>query len=420
MFHDVRMRGFRRRADVEEAQAWLDCLPLERRVEEIPLEAAAGRVLAEALTSTVDVPAFTRSAMDGWALRGEATFGAAETDPIVLEVVGTSLPGRPHDGTLGPGEAIRIMTGAPVPAGADTVLRAEDGTQDGRTLRVRAAVPVGKHVGAPGEDIRAGREVLPAGRVLRPQDLGVISSIGHAQPKVFAQPKVHVIVTGDEILVPGQRPDGVCIVDANSPMLRALIDRDGGHANHIAFLPDHEAGLRTELTHVHPDVFEPFGTDVVIVTGGSSVGQEDHAPRLLSELGELRFHGVGLRPAAPAGMGTLAGIPVFLLPGNPVSCLCAYDFFAGRVVRRLGGRDPAWPYAMQRGALTRKIASVLGRVDYVRVKVDGAAIEPLMARGASILSSTTEADGFVIVPKDHEGWPEGTDVEVHLYDVLRS
>jgi molybdopterin molybdotransferase len=165
---------------------------------------------------------------------------------------------------------------------------------------------------------------------------------------------------------------------------------------------------------------EACAADILLVTGGSSVGDEDHAPRLLAELGTLRFHGVGLRPAAPVGMGVLGTRPVFLLPGNPVSCLCAYDFFAGRVVRRLGGRDPAWPYATQRGTLARKIASVLGRVDYVRVKVEDSAVEPLMARGASILSSTTEADGFVIVPKDHEGWPAGADVEVHLYDVRRS
>jgi molybdopterin molybdotransferase len=412
MFRDVRMRGFRRRTDVDEVQAWLDALSLEARVEHVALSEAHGRVLAQPLVSPVDVPAFARSAMDGWALQGEQTFGAAETDPIQLEVVGTSLPGSPYEGTVARGQAVRIMTGAPVPAGADTVLRAEDGQQEGDELRIRAVAPVGKNVGHVGEDIRAGQTLLPAGRVLRPQDLGVASSIGSGTLDVVARPLVEVLVTGDEILQPGAVPDGVHIVDANSPMLAALIARDGGRAAPIRFLPDGEEPLRQRLAGSQ--------ADVVLVTGGSSVGQEDHAPRLLSELGELRFHGVGLRPAAPAGMGTIGARPVFLLPGNPVSCLCAYDFFAGRVVRRLAGRDPAWPYAARRALLGRKIASVLGRVDYVRVKWDGDVVEPVMARGASILSSTTEADGFVIVPKDHEGWPEDTEVDVFLYDVLRA
>ncbi|MDJ0522714.1 MAG: molybdopterin molybdotransferase MoeA [Planctomycetota bacterium] len=411
MFHDVRMRGFRRRADVADVQAWLDALPLPRRLEQVTLEHAARRVLAADLVSEVDVPAFARSAMDGWALRGEQTFGAAETDPIALDVVGTSLPGAPFEGTVEAGQAVRIMTGAPVPDGADTVLRAEDGRQEDDTLHVRAAVPVGKNVGHVGEDIRAGDPVLRAGRALRPQDLGVASSVGCAALEVVAEPTVELLVTGDEILEPGAQPDGVHIVDANSPMLRALIARDGGNLTSVRFLPDDEAQLR--------DALVASDADVLLVTGGSSVGQEDHAPRLLAELGELRYHGVGLRPAAPAGMGTLGKRPIFLLPGNPVSCLCAYDFFAGRVVRRMTGRDPAWPYAAQRGRLARKIASVLGRVDYVRVRLGPDGVEPVMARGASILSSTTEADGFVIVPKDHEGWPEGTEVEVHLYDVLR-
>jgi len=412
MFEDVRMRGFRRRADVDDVCSWLDALPLERKVEAVPLAAAHGRTLAAALVSTVDVPAFARSAMDGWALRGADTFGAAETDPVVLAVVGTSLPGRPHAGEVGPGQAVRIMTGAPLPAGADTVLRAEDGAEQGGVLRARAAVPVGMHVGSVGEDIRAGAGLLPGGRVLRPQDLGLASSIGCGRLEVFVRPSVELLVTGDEILEPGSTPDGVRIVDANSPMLAALVARDGGLVAPVRFLPDGEEPLRTTLAG--------SAADVLIVTGGSSVGQEDHAPRLLAELGELRFHGMGLRPAAPTGVGTIAGRPVFLLPGNPVSCLCAYDFFAGRVVRRLVGRDPQWPYATRRGRLARKIASVLGRVDYVRVTLAGDVVEPVMARGASILSSTTESDGFVIVPRDHEGWPEGHEVEVHLYDVLRA
>jgi molybdopterin molybdotransferase len=154
---------------------------------------------------------------------------------------------------------------------------------------------------------------------------------------------------------------------------------------------------------------------LVLVSGGSSVGREDHVPILLAEHGELAVHGVAMRPSSPTGMGRLGGRLVFLLPGNPVSCLCAYDFFAGRAIRALGGRSREWPYRRVTARLTRKLVSVVGRVDYARVYFDGATAEPLAISGASVLSSVTRADGFVIVPADSEGFPEGAEVEIFLY-----
>jgi molybdopterin molybdotransferase len=219
---------------------------------------------------------------------------------------------------------------------------------------------------------------------------------------------VDLLVTGDELLPAGSPPLGTRIADANSPMLRALLERDGAVLGSLALVPDEASRLEAALRTARGDV--------VVVTGGSSVGLEDHAPRLLASLGELAFHGIALRPAAPTGLGRLDGRTVFLLPGNPVSCLCAYDLLVGRLLRRLAARDPAWPYPLRRLPLRRKLASVLGRVDYVRVRVTEGEVEPLMARGASILSSTTEADGFVLVPRDLEGWAAGHEVDVWLYD----
>jgi molybdopterin molybdotransferase len=156
--------------------------------------------------------------------------------------------------------------------------------------------------------------------------------------------------------------------------------------------------------------------DVILVSGGSSVGQEDHAPRILAEDGELVFHGIAMRPSSPAGLGRLGSRLVFLLPGNPVSCLCAYDFFAGRAIRALGGRPRDWPYPSCRRKLRRKLVSTVGRVDYARVRIVRDEVEPLAISGAAILSSTTRADGFVVVPEDSEGYAEGTEVELFLYD----
>jgi molybdopterin molybdotransferase len=155
--------------------------------------------------------------------------------------------------------------------------------------------------------------------------------------------------------------------------------------------------------------------DLVIVSGGSSVGEEDHAPMLVARHGELAIHGIAMRPSSPTGIGKLDGRLVFLLPGNPVSCLCAYDFFAGRAIRLLGGLPAAWPYVQRRLRLNRKLASVVGRVDYARVAIVDEQVEPLAIGGASILTSTTRADGFIVVPQDSEGYPAGAEVDVWLY-----
>ena len=157
------------------------------------------------------------------------------------------------------------------------------------------------------------------------------------------------------------------------------------------------------------------GADVVLVSGGSSVGTEDHAPNIIREAGELPIHGVAMRPSSPAGIGRIGSTLIFLVPGNPVSCLCAYDFFAGRAIRRLAGLNPDWPHRSSIGTLRSKIVSQVGRVDYCRIRITDGQIEPVALSGASILSSTTRANGFVIVPSALEGYAAGTEVEVLLY-----
>lgn len=406
---DVRMRGFSHRATVEQAIAWVDsvlpALP-ELPTESVPLLEASGRVLAQDLTSRVNVPNFARSMMDGFAVRSEQTYGATAYNPLPLRIIGTCLPGKPFPGIVGSGQSVRIMTGAPLPAGADAVLPVENTEFDDQTVQVMGEVSAGKHIGQIGEDIRAGEIIQPAGRRLRPQDLGVISSIGIAEFRAIRQPRVRIVITGNELLPAGTPPHGCQIADANGPMLQALVLRDGGVPLVRDIVPDNPDALRAAL---HDDA------DVILVSGGSSVGQEDFVPTLLAQEGELAIHGVAMRPSSPAGMGRLEGRLVFLLPGNPVSCLCAYDFFAGRAIRALSGRSPDWPYRRVRVVLSRKLVSTVGRVDYARVQVHGCNAEPLAVSGASVLSSTTRADGFVIVPADSEGFPEGAEVEVYLY-----
>ena len=403
------MRGFSERATVEQAIAWLESVlpPFESLpVEEVSLLDGATRILAHEVKSLVNVPAFTRSMMDGYALLGEQSYGASNYNPLPLQIIGTCFPGRPFDGHVLPGQAVRIMTGAPLPDGADAVLPVENSSTQGQTLLVMGEVTAGKHIGQIGEDVSAGEVILPARRLLRPQDIGVVASIGVGRLPVIRRPRVRIIITGNELLPAGTPPEGCRIADANGPMLLGLVHRDGGTAITGDIVPDCPDALRAALADE---------ADVILVSGGSSVGQEDYVPKLLSEAGELAIHGVAMRPSSPAGMGRLNNRLVFLLPGNPVSCLCAYDFFAGRAIRALGGRSQDWPYRRQKYRLSRKLVSTVGRVDYARVRVSGVEAEPLAISGASVLSSTTRADGFVIVPADCEGYPEGDEIEVFLY-----
>jgi molybdopterin molybdotransferase len=407
-FFDVRMKGFRNRAEVADALALLD-----RRVKALPREpiaaaAAAGRVLAAEVIAPAAVPAFDRAAMDGYALRAQETFGAGIYQPLELNVVGSSLPAHPFVGQVAPGQAVRIMTGAPMPEGADAVLPAEAAQETAGKIRVTEPVSPQRHVGRRGEDVAAGQAVLPVGRQLRPQDVGLLASIGISLVQVIRRPRVRILATGDELVPAGTVPKAYQIVDSNSVMLSALARRDGAEIAAMELLPDERQRIRSAMTAAPGDV--------LLMCGGSSVGQEDHAPALVAELGELPIHGLALRPASPSGIGFLGEQVVFLLPGNPVSCLCAYDLFAGRSIRLLGGRPSAMPYRTRRLPLGAKIVSAVGRVDYVRVKVIGDRIEPLAVSGAGLLSTTTAADGFVLVERDREGHAAGEEVTVFLYD----
>jgi molybdopterin molybdotransferase len=410
MVRDVRMRGFADRADVEEVDRFLQARAKPLPPEEVELLDCVGRVLCEQVVAAVNVPGFPRSAMDGYALRGEETFGASDYDPIAFDVVGISLPGAPFDGEVGPGQATRIMTGAPIPKGADAVVMAEvcRESEKGDRVEISEAVAPQRNVGAVGEDIRRGELVLRSGRRLRPQDAGLLSSIGASKVTCVRRPRVALVITGDELLPPGSAPSGAQIVDSNSVVLRALLERDGGELQPFEILPDRPELIRAAIANEE--------ADVVLVSGGSSVGQEDHAPRLLAELGQVDFHGISMRPSSPTGMGRIDGRFVFLLPGNPVSCLAAYEFFAGPTLRGLGGRTRDWPHRRTTLPLARKIASVIGRTDYVRVAIEDGRAVPLATSGASILSSTVRAAGAVIVPRGQEGMAEGAEVEVLLYD----
>lgn len=404
---DVRMRGFGRRTDVRTLIRLIETRVRPLASEPIELPQAWGRVLAEDLLAPSSVPSFPRAAMDGYAVRAADCAGADVASPRMLRVVGEALPGRAYVGAVGPGDAVRIMTGSPLPEGADAIVRAESAREQAGAVAIFEAVEPGRHAVRPGEDIEVGSVLLRAGRQLRPQDVGVLAAVGATPVPAVRQPCAAVFVTGDELLPCGSRPSGFRVVDSNSVMLSALLRRDGVRHVRIEMLRDRHDVIR--------DAVASAVEDLILVSGGTSVGAEDHGPQVVRELGELLAHGVALRPAGPTGFGVVRDRPTFLMPGNPGSCQCAYDLFVSVAARRLGGLAGDTPYTPTEAALTRGIVSVAGRTDYVRVRLHRDEAEPLTASGATSLGAAARADGFVLVPPETESLAAGDRVVVWRY-----
>lgn len=424
MGHSIRMRGFRSRSEVTDVIDILDTAsPLASEL--VTVSECAGRNLTQEVVAPINVPGFVRAAVDGYAIRGEDSFGASEQNPLLLQVLGTSLPGRPFAGSVGHQQAVRITTGAPVPEGADAVIQAEltqlpagQRLEQPNQVELVGSVAPQKHMGQVGEDVSRGETILRPPRRLRPQDAGVLASLSIAEVPVVRRPRVQMLVTGSELVAPGNRPGPHQIVDSNSVLLAGLVARDRGRWLPPIRVADGEQSLTRGL-----DQLISGQADILLVSGATSVGLEDLMPTVLATRGKLLIHGVAMRPASPTGLGQLHdGRFVLLLPGNPVSCLCAYEFFVGPLVRRLEGHPQPWrwPHPQRRLQLARKIVSKIGRVDFVRVGIaeheGGDQVVPIATSGASNLSSAVRAAGVVVVERDLEGLAPETWVNVHLFD----
>jgi molybdopterin molybdotransferase len=309
------MSGFAHRSSVAEAIAWTDSVLPSLETEKIALDRSTDRVLAQAITSRVDVPGFRRGMMDGFAVRASDLRKASASEPVVLRVVGDIYPGKPYLSPLSSKHAIRIMTGAPMPPEGDAVIPVEDVRLQDDQIVVSHPVAVGKHVGLPGEDVASGTLVLAAGRRIRPQDIGLLSSIGIDAVEVLCKPRVHLITTGNELLPAGTPPKDFMITDANSPMLESLICRDGGCVTSTGIVPDDpECILKAFQAEV----------EIIIVSGGSSVGLEDRfSPARKSSFLPLRIR-FFCWPSYPEidWAGSSIAVPGTETPARGIYALC--------------------------------------------------------------------------------------------------
>lgn len=390
------------------------------RTETIPVESGAGRVLGESLSAPRAVPHYDRAAMDGFAVRAEDTFGATERSPERLAETADVVE---------PGTAVPVHTGSAIPDGADAVVMVEYTERRESGLDVFDAVSVGENIAPAGEDVDEGQELFDAGGKLAPADLGICRATGIDELTVRERPTVSVIPTGEE-LVESDPADGQ-IVETNGLTVSSLVDQWGGQATYRDIVTDDKEKLRSAIE-------SDLDHDIVVTTGGSSVGERDLVPDVVESLGEVHVHGVAIKPGYPVALGSAKETPILMLPGYPVSCLLNAVLFARPAVAARGGWTPRSPPTID-AVLTEKIPSDVGSRTFARVQVEisqpKSALEsesegesdseiaentaratPLRASGAGALSSVAMADGWVVVPESREGIPAGETVPVQQWD----
>jgi molybdopterin molybdotransferase len=378
----------------------------------IPLGEALRRVPARPVTAPHPLPGFARSTVDGYAVRAADTYGVSEGLPGYLTVTGAVLMGTEPDIAVAPGCAVSMPTGGALPPGADAVVMIEYTAEAmPGTIEVVRPVAPGDGMVRADEDARIGQEIIPDGRVLRPQDLGMLAAAGVTSVRVHARPVVTIFSTGDEVvpaetqaLKPGQ------VRDATAAALAALVEDAGGTPVLGGIIPDDPAALEEALRAALE------ASDVIVISAGSSVGARDETATAVARLGApgIWCHGLAVKPGKPTLLADCGGVPVIGLPGNPRSALVVFRLIGMPVIRQVGGCTVPPPEPSARARLSRDLASATGRLDVVQVKVSEGTATPVFGLSA-LLSVLTAADGYIVIPEEATGLDAGTEVDVTLY-----
>jgi molybdenum cofactor synthesis domain-containing protein len=382
--------------------------------EEIHLLDAYNRVLKENIVSALDIPPFNRSTVDGFAVQAEDTFGAEENQPVTLSVRGVVNVGEQPKIRVGKGEAAEIVTGAPVPDGADAVVMVEDTDNENGKLRVYRAVTKDGNVMKKGSDIKKGETVLNAGQVLGASEIGVLAALGLTKAKVFTVPVVAVLSTGGEVTEPGKALPAGKIYDINAYSLSTAVRESGGNPVYLGVVPDDEAALRKALERALASA------DLVLTSGGVSVGPHDLTPQIVDSLGEpgVFVSGIAVKPGKPTTVALVCGKPVFSLPGHPTSALLLFHLLAHPVIQVMSGRTTTEAKTVKALAVARMF-SAKGRRTFVMVRLKrdelkGLVAEPVETGASGAITTLAKADGFVEVPADQQFIDAGEEVNVGL------
>jgi len=387
-------------------------------VETVPLDDALHRVCGADIASPEDLPPLPRSTMDGYAVRAADTFGASDSIPALLDVAGAVMMGKiPAGITVGPGQAAAIPTGGFLPQGADAVVMVEYTSPAGEgAIEISRPVTIGENVLGKAEDAARGETIIPAGKRLLPQEIGLLAGLGITRVSVHRRPRVTIISTGDEIVPVTDTPTPGRIRDINAHSLTALVRAAGGEAQMFAPVPDDPVLLRDALDRALASA------DVVVLSGGSSVGERDHMLHVVSSLpgSVVHAHGIAISPGKPTLIASVGGKPVFGLPGHPVSALVVAQVFLAPFLLYLQGQElKRTPAGLRVSAvLASSVHSAQGREDYVRIKLEerqglpGA--RPVFGK-SGMLSTLVKADGFIVLPIHAEGLPAGETVDVFLF-----
>jgi molybdopterin molybdotransferase len=358
---------------------------------------AQGCVLAEDVAARGSLPGFTNSAMVGYAVRAQDVGGASPDAPVLLPVVNDIAAGNTAPLSLAPGQTMRIMTGAPMPRGADAVVPVE--ATDGGVVRVQVTVPsvVGQHVREEGDDIHAGDVVLRRGTLLGPGQIALLAAAGLSRIRVVPRPRVVILSTGDELVEVGASPSFGQIIDSNSVMLSAAVTAVGATPFRVGGVPDDARVLKDTLEG------QLVRADAIVTTGGVSMGAFDTVKEVLSRVGTMQFDKVAMRPGMPQGFGVLGegAVPVFTLPGNPVSALVSFHVFVAPALRALAGRpEPSWPPGYLPAVAAERFTSVAGKMEFVRVVLDEDRARLAGGQGSQMLGSHAAADALAVIPED--------------------
>jgi molybdenum cofactor synthesis domain-containing protein len=401
------MRPFKATISLDEARTIIgrSILPITR-VERVSLDRASGRVLAETVTSGADVPPFARAAMDGFAVRAQDTAGATRTTPRTLRCIEKVFTGQMPEETVGAGQCIEIATGAPMPAGADAVVIVEETDSEGDAVRVFTPVNPAQNIGRQGSDIQKGQTVMQPGTLLNASRVGSLAALGLTEVTVFDKPRVAILSTGNEIVEPGQPLAPGQIYDINRFTLAVVVNENGGVAIPYRIAAD-------TIDDLSRSVDECLEQDVLVFSGGSSVGERDLILDVVTAKGEMLFHGIAVKPGKPTAFGRINDKLVFGMPGYPSSCLSNAHILLAPALRRIA-RLPEQIVRSLTLPLASRVTSVPGRHQFYTVRIEnGLAVPAFKASGD--ITSMSKADGFIEIPADVEVVQANELVEVKLF-----